>query len=73
MVNAGIIAAAQGDSPLEIFAENAWTTLVGVVLFVAAIAFIYKRTAKAAKDLPITAPADAAAAAERAGTVDSAK
>ena len=73
VVNAGIIAAAQGESPLEIFEENAWASLVGVVLFVAAIAFIYKRTAKAAKDLPITAPADAAAAAERAGTVDSAK
>lgn len=73
VVNAGIIAAAQGESPLEIFEESSWTTLVGVVLFVAAIAFIYKRTAKAAKDLPITAPADAAAAAERAGTVDSTK
>ena len=49
VVNAGIIAASQGESPLEIFEESGWTTLIGVVLFVAAVAFIYKRTAKAAE------------------------
>ena len=68
VVNAGIIAAAQGESPLEIFEENMWTTLVGVVLFAASVAFIYKRTANSAKDLPVTAPADIAAA-EKAGTI----
>lgn len=68
VVNAGIIAAAQGESPLEIFEENMWTTLVGVVLFAVSVAFIYKRTANAAKDLPVTAPADIAAA-EKAGTI----
>ena len=49
VVNAGIIAASQGESPLEIFEESGWTALIGVVLFVAAVAFIYKRTAKAAE------------------------
>ena len=72
VVNAGIIAASQGESPLEIFEESIWTTIVGIVLFVAGIAFIYSRTAKAAKDLPITAPADAAAA-KRAGSYDSSR
>ena len=49
VVNAGIIAASQGESPLEIFDGASWATPLGLVLFIAAIAFIYRRTAQSAK------------------------
>ena len=51
VVNAGIIAAAGGDSPLEIFEGGTSATIVGVVLFIVALTFIYrwtKRTVKSA-------------------------
>ncbi len=58
VVNAGIIAASQGESPLEIFSGATWSTALGVVLFIGAIAFIYRRTAQSAKDLPVAVPAE---------------
>ncbi|MDK7047614.1 oligopeptide transporter, OPT family [Corynebacterium sp. UMB0012] len=51
VVNAGIIAAAGGDSPLEIFEGGTSATIVGVLLFIVALTFIYrwtKRTVKSA-------------------------
>lgn len=51
VVNAGIIAAAGGDSPLEIFEGGTSATIVGVILFIVALTFIYrwtKRTVKSA-------------------------
>lgn len=51
VVNAGIIAAAGGDSPLEIFEGGTAATIVGVILFIVALTFIYrwtKRTVKSA-------------------------
>lgn len=51
VVNAGIIAAAGGESPLEIFEGGASATVVGVILFIVALTFIYrwtKRTVKSA-------------------------
>ncbi|WKD58191.1 OPT oligopeptide transporter protein [Corynebacterium capitovis DSM 44611] len=47
VVNAGIIAASGGETPLAIFEESGWTTALGLVLFVAAIAGIYKITSRA--------------------------
>ena len=44
VVNAGIIAAAGGDSPLEIFEGGASATVVGVILFIIALTFIYRWT-----------------------------
>ena len=44
VVNAGIIAAAGGDSPLEIFEDGASATVVGVILFIIALTFIYRWT-----------------------------
>lgn len=51
VVNAGIIAAAGGESPLEIFEGGTSATIVGVILFIVALTFIYrwtKRTVKSA-------------------------
>ena len=51
VVNAGIIAAAGGDSPLEIFEGGTSATIIGVILFIVALTFIYrwtKRTVKSA-------------------------
>ena len=44
VVNAGIIAAAGGESPLEIFEDGASATVVGVILFIIALTFIYRWT-----------------------------
>ncbi|WP_408919575.1 OPT family oligopeptide transporter [Corynebacterium tuberculostearicum] len=49
VVNAGIIAAAGGESPLEIFEGGASTTVVGVVLFIIALTFIYRWTKRTVK------------------------
>lgn len=49
VVNAGIIAAAGGDSPLEIFEDGASATVVGVILFVIALTFIYRWTKRTVK------------------------
>ena len=49
VVNAGIIAAAGGDSPLEIFEDGASATVVGVVLFIIALTFIYRWTKRTVK------------------------
>ena len=49
VVNAGIIAAAGGDSPLEIFEGGASATVVGVILFVIALTFIYRWTKRTVK------------------------
>lgn len=48
VVNAGIIAASAGDSPLEIFEGGTAAKFVGVILFVGGIAAAYKWTAKKA-------------------------
>ncbi len=58
VVNAGIIAASQGESPLEIFDGARWSTALGVILFIAAVVFIYRRTAHSAKDLPAAVAAE---------------
>ncbi|MBK3427974.1 OPT family oligopeptide transporter [Corynebacterium tuberculostearicum] len=44
VVNAGIIAAAGGESPLEIFEGGTSATIVGVILFIVALTFIYRWT-----------------------------
>ena len=49
VVNAGIIAAAGGDSPLEIFEGGASATVVGVILFIIALTFIYRWTKRTVK------------------------
>ena len=49
VVNAGIIAAAGGDSPLEIFEGGTSATIVGVVLFIVALTFIYRWTKRTVK------------------------
>lgn len=49
VVNAGIIAAAGGDSPLEIFAGGTAPTVVGVILFILALTFIYRWTKRTVK------------------------
>ena len=49
VVNAGIIAAAGGESPLEIFEGGASATVVGVILFVIALTFIYRWTKRTVK------------------------
>ena len=49
VVNAGIIAAAGGESPLEIFEGGTSATIVGVVLFIVALTFIYRWTKRTVK------------------------
>lgn len=49
VVNAGIIAAAGGDSPLEIFEGGTAATIVGVILFILALTFIYRWTKRTVK------------------------
>ncbi|MDU2586137.1 MULTISPECIES: OPT family oligopeptide transporter [Corynebacterium] len=49
VINAGIIAAAGGESPLEIFDGGASATVVGVVLFIIALTFIYRWTKRTVK------------------------
>ena len=49
VVNAGIIAAAGGESPLEIFAGGASATVVGMILFIIALTFIYRWTKRTVK------------------------
>ena len=49
VVNAGIIAAAGGESPLEIFEDGASATVVGVILFIIALTFIYRWTKRTVK------------------------
>ncbi|QRQ67868.1 OPT family oligopeptide transporter [Corynebacterium tuberculostearicum] len=49
VVNAGIIAAAGGESPLEIFEGGASATVVGVILFIVALTFIYRWTKRTVK------------------------
>ncbi|WP_293770330.1 OPT family oligopeptide transporter [uncultured Corynebacterium sp.] len=44
VINAAIIAAAGGDSPLEIFEGGTWSNVLGVILFVAGVAFVYRWT-----------------------------
>ncbi|WP_144794022.1 OPT family oligopeptide transporter [Corynebacterium singulare] len=48
VLNAGIIAASAGESPLEIFSGGTAANVVGVILFVAAISAAYKWTSKKA-------------------------
>ena len=50
VVNAGIIAAAGGESPLEIFEGGASATVVGVILFIIALTFIYRWTKRTVKN-----------------------
>ena len=49
VVNAGIIAAAGGESPLEIFEGGTSATIVGVILFIVALTFIYRWTKRTVK------------------------
>ena len=49
VVNAGIIAAAGGESPLEIFEGGTSATIVGVILFIIALTFIYRWTKRTVK------------------------
>ena len=49
VINAGIIAAAGGESPLEIFEGGASATVVGVILFIIALTFIYRWTKRTVK------------------------
>ena len=49
VINAGIIAAAGGESPLETFEGGASATVVGVVLFIIALTFIYRWTKRTVK------------------------
>ena len=49
VVNAGIIAAAGGESPLEIFEGGASATVVGLMLFIVALTFIYRWTKRTVK------------------------
>ena len=49
VVNAGLIAAAGGESPLEIFEGGTSATIVGVSLFIVALTFIYRWTKRTVK------------------------
>ncbi|MCG7441306.1 OPT family oligopeptide transporter [Corynebacterium sp. ACRPQ] len=49
VVNAGIIAAAGGENPLEIFEGGTSATIVGVILFIVALTFIYRWTKRTVK------------------------
>ncbi|APT93296.1 peptide transporter [Corynebacterium phocae] len=44
VVNAAIIAASGGNSPLEIFAGGSFANIIGVIAFIAGVAFIYRWT-----------------------------
>ncbi|MGV0330930.1 OPT family oligopeptide transporter [Corynebacterium macginleyi] len=46
VVNAAIIAASGGDSPLEVFSGGTFATVFGIVLFIVALSFIYRWTAR---------------------------
>ncbi|MBK4137735.1 oligopeptide transporter, OPT family [Corynebacterium macginleyi] len=46
VVNAAIIAASGGNSPLEVFSGGTFATVFGIVLFIAALSFIYRWTAR---------------------------
>lgn len=46
VVNAAIIAGSGGDSPLEVFSGGTSATVLGIVLFIAALSFIYRWTAR---------------------------
>lgn len=48
VVNAGIIAASGGDSPLEIFPGGTFASIFGVVVFAGCIAFIYSQARRMA-------------------------
>ena len=48
VVNAGLIAASAGESPLEIFSGGTASKIIGVILFIGAITAAYKWTAKKA-------------------------
>ena len=50
VVNAAIIAAYGGDSPLEIFAGGPAANWVGAILFVVVLAFVYRYTAKKSEE-----------------------
>ena len=49
VVNAAIIAAAGGESPLEIFEGGTSANVFGLILFIAVLGFIYRWTAKKVK------------------------
>ncbi|MBK4157541.1 oligopeptide transporter, OPT family [Corynebacterium macginleyi] len=46
VVNAAIIAASGGNSPLEVFSGGTFVTVFGIVLFIVALSFIYRWTAR---------------------------
>ncbi|MBK4142627.1 oligopeptide transporter, OPT family [Corynebacterium macginleyi] len=46
VVNAAIIAASGGNSPLEVFSGGTFATVFGIVLFIVALSFIYRWTAR---------------------------
>ncbi|OFS21964.1 OPT family oligopeptide transporter [Corynebacterium sp. HMSC04H06] len=50
VVNAAIIAASGGDSPLEIFVGGPAANWVGAILFVVVLAFVYRYTAKKSQE-----------------------
>ena len=62
MVNAAIIAASGGDSPLEVFSGGTSATVLGIVLFIAALSFIYRWTARKVQAPEQTEDTDKAAA-----------
>ena len=41
VVNAGLIAAAGGASPLEFFSGGTYADILGIIVFIAAVAFTY--------------------------------
>lgn len=54
VVNAGIIAASAGESPLEIFPGGTFANLFGVAIFAASVAVIYGLTRRMASSLDST-------------------
>lgn len=62
VVNAAIIAASGGDSPLEVFSGGTSATVLGIVLFIVALSFIYRWTARKVQAPEQTENQDKAAA-----------
>jgi putative OPT family oligopeptide transporter len=58
VVFAGIVAGTNNDAPLAVVSEFAWAVPIGLVVFAAAIAWLYLKTVTDARSAPVT-PEDA--------------
>ncbi|WP_395622685.1 OPT family oligopeptide transporter [Sphingomonas daechungensis] len=49
---AGIVAATNSDAPMALVSENAWAVPIGILVFAAAIAWLYSKTVSDARSAP---------------------